>query len=202
MQHVTLLEADQQQFCNPYAENSGELRKVRKTPQEYLDENLLRNVPVKVTYTAREGVNALEPACSGAGGSMRMTVMSNRLATFPVTINTTERMRARMREIQENAVLLQGLRRQSNPDSAMRTLVMQAMKAVRVQEAECGGPSVISGQDQYLMMHPALEKASSVKEERAGGVGGVGAGPVWCQPVNGLLVAKQMPVSLGTRAIS
>ena len=97
-----------------------------------------------------------------------------------------------MREIQENAVLLQGLRRQSNPDSAMRTLIMQAMAGLKQQEVGARKQSAMGGQPQpLLMLNPVLEKLSSVKEERPKlGLEG------------GQHVDKSMPASLGSRAIS
>ena len=168
--------------------------KIRKPAQEFLAENLLRNVPVKVTYTSREGANALEQTGTlcGAGGSVALrmtTVMSH--ATYPAG-NTMERMKRCMREIQENAVLLQGLRRQSNPDSAMRTLIMQAMAGLKQQEVGARKQSAMGGEPQpLLMLNPVLEKLSSVQEERPKlGLEG------------GQHVDKSMPASLGSRAIS
>lgn len=165
---------------------------------------------MKVTYTSRDGVNALDTGISGgATGSacMRYTTMiPSRVTTYPAG-NTTERMKAFMADVQENAVLLQGLKRQSNPASAMRTLCMQAavdqkqQKKMECGRQSCSSPSAMFEQDQsplMLALHPALEKVSSVKEERPGGadVGCVGN-------VSGMLgVDKNMPSSLATRVMS
>lgn len=169
-----------------------------------MDENLLRSVPVKVAYTAREGVNALEHTgmLGAAGGSvnMRITALMSRVTTLPGGGNMTERMRACMQEIQENAVLVQGLKRQPNPEVAMRLLVSQAMQELKGQQAGGGRPSVMFGQDQSLLvMNPALEKVCSVKERPAG----AGAGRAGGQLASGSHgVDKNMPASLGTRTIS
>lgn len=188
-------EVHQQHCCNLCAENFEDL-KIRKPAQEVLAESLLRTVPVKVTYTSREGLSALERSGTlcGGGGSLRMTTVESQY-TYPAA-NTTERMKACMREIQENAVLLQGLRRQSNPESAMRALITQAMADLRRQEAGATGPSTMAEQEQpLLMMHPVLEKFISRIEERPG------LGPEGGQHVGGLLVDKNMSASLGTREI-
>lgn len=186
----------------PFADCTDDLRKIRKPAQEFLDENLLRSVPVKVTYTSREGFSALEHTntLGGAGGSasLRLATLMSRVTSVPHG-NATDRMNAIMKEIQEEAVFLQGLKRQSSPESAMRNLVTQALAELQTQGQPRYSRAAVLRQDQNpLVMHPVLDKFISMKEPREMGV------DVSCNQVEGDVAAvdANIPSSKGTRAIA
>jgi hypothetical protein len=154
-------------------------------------------------YTSRDDINAMESLGGVGSASMRITTMLSRAPTV-MGCNASQRMTTFMQEVQENAVLLQGLKKQSNPEIAMRALVMRAMAELQLQEAgRCNRPSVarrpsvIFGQDQsLLMMNPVLDKVCSVKEERHVGCERPGARG------GSQLLDRNMPTSsLGTHAI-
>jgi hypothetical protein len=184
------------------AAESSEMRKVRK-PAAYDPEELLRGVPVKVMYTAREGTNSRETLGGAGSASMRCTTLLSRAPTV-MSSNAGLRMRAWMQEIQENAILLQGLKPHLNREAAMRTLVLQAMAELELKKAgRCSKPhlicrpSMMFGQDEsLLMMNPVLEKVCSGRERRCGEYERPGARG------GGQLLDKKMPTSsLGTHAI-
>lgn len=169
--------------------------KVRKPTQEFLDEGLLRSVPVKVTYTAK---HSLYGPCGAenAGTISRVASLQLLLRRLTTHSNSHERMKACMREIEQEALVLQGLHRASSEVPAMRLLVAHAVSkaapgraGARKSGARVSLPRQGSGA--RVAMHPAIEKVCSTRRTGA-------AGPEAAQHMH---VDETLAASVGTRCL-
>jgi hypothetical protein len=140
------------------------VRKIRKPAQEFLDENLLRSVPVKVTYTTKHSLSGIEHASTLGGiGSVHIASILSKLTLHA---NAHERMMALMKEIEQEALILQGLPRHPTGQAAMQSLIAHAMQRTTSKPERLRGTLGLGKpswhcSDRPLAMHPAIEKACS-----------------------------------------